>query len=75
MKRKISERLIDFHINRLTKEILALTEQQAKHRAKIAEGCDDKHIHRFIKVVGGMILKADHDLKTWLKHKEGMRSE
>ena len=60
----------EFKIKKLIQEILCLTEQQEKHRQRVAEGCEDKHIKRFIKVVGQMILQYDKQLQSLIKERK-----
>lgn len=75
MKRKLSLTAIDFRINRLSNEIIKLTDQQAKHRDKVTQGCTDKYIKRFISVVGKMIVDADRQLQILTKQREDLLNE
>lgn len=59
----------EFRIDKLTYEILTLTEQQAKHRQRVIDGTADKYIHRFIRTVGNMILVADRELSRLVEER------
>jgi len=75
MKRKLSIDYLNFKIMKLSNEIISLTDQQAKHRQKIVNGCQDKHIKRFVLTVGGMIKNADKELQILIKQKEKLLNE
>ena len=70
-KRKLHPRILKHNILKTCNEIIALTNQQAKHRQKISEGCNDPHIKRFIKVTGDLIIKYDKELNRLIKDSEG----
>lgn len=75
MKRKISLHNINCRIKKLSREIIALTDQQAKHRMRVENGDSDKFIFRFIRVVGGMIHKADKEMQVLIKQRDNLMND
>lgn len=70
MKREPSLQYINCRIKKLSKEILVLTDQQAKHRARVEQGDTDKYIARFIRVVNIKIQQADRQMQELIIQKE-----
>lgn len=65
----------EFLIRKLTNEILVLTEQQSKHRQRVLEGCEEKYIKKFIKVVGSMIENYDKQLEKLIKERKASEKD
>lgn len=56
-----------FKVIKLAHNIIKLTDQQSKHRTKLAEGCTDTYIKRFISVTNKLIMEDTTKMEKLLQ--------
>lgn len=73
MKKPMSKASLQLRINRLLKEILAFTDQQAHQRSMLNDDCEPEKrrtVEKFVSYIGKAILRANQELEILCKKRD-----